>query len=86
PVVNKWYGPSIQVSGLLVARDIYETLSRKKLGDVVLLPPRVLNDDGYFLDDWTLEDLQQKLGVPCHVYDGNLAYLPEELATLSVAS
>ena len=86
PVVNKWYGPSIQVSGLLVARDIYETLSRKKLGDVVLLPPRVLNDDGYFLDDWTLEDLQQKLGVPCHVYDGNLAHLPEELAALSVAS
>ncbi len=86
PVVNRWYGPSIQVSGLLVARDIHETLSRKKLGDVVLLPPRVLNDDGYFLDDWTLEELQRKLGVPCHVYDGNLAHLPEELAALSVAS
>ncbi len=86
PVVNKWYGPSIQVSGLLVAQDIYDTLSRRKLGDVVLLPPRVLNDDGYFLDDWTMQDLEKKLGVPCHVYDGNLAFLPQELASLRAAS
>ncbi|RMH61031.1 MAG: DUF512 domain-containing protein [Calditrichaeota bacterium] len=86
PVINKWYGPSIQVSGLLVARDIYETLSQRDLGDVVLLPPRVLNDDGYFLDDWTLQDLENKLGVPCHVYQGNLAFLPEELAAMQVAS
>ncbi len=78
-VVNKWYGPSIQVSGLLVAEDIYQQLKEKELGDLVLLPPRVLNDDGLFLDDWTVNDLSEKLGVPCHVYSGPLAALPNEL-------
>lgn len=72
PVVNKWYGPSIQVSGLLVAGDIYDQLKVKQLGDIVLLPPRILNDDGLFLDDWTVEKLSEKLGVACHVYTGEL--------------
>ena len=79
PVVNKWYGPSIQVSGLLVAEDIYDQLQEKALGDIVLLPPRVLNDNDLFLDDWDLEKLSSKLGVPCHVYSGEISSLPEEL-------
>ncbi len=78
-VVNKWYGPSIQVSGLLVAEDIYNQLKEKELGDIVLLPPRVLNDDGLFLDDWSLEKLSDKLGVPCHVYSGEISDLVGEL-------
>lgn len=84
PVVNKWYGPSIQVSGLLVAEDIYDQLKDKPLGDIVLLPPRVLNNDGLFLDDWDLEKLSSKLGVPCHVYSGEIADLPNELENFIV--
>jgi NifB/MoaA-like Fe-S oxidoreductase len=34
-VINKWYGPSIQVSGLLVAEDIYEQLKSRELGELV---------------------------------------------------
>jgi len=79
PVVNKWYGPSIQVSGLLVAEDIYQQLKDKELGDLVLLPPRVLNNDGLFLDDWTVDDLSEKLGVACHVYTGEIADIVDEL-------
>lgn len=67
-VTNHFYGPTIQVSGLLVGEDIYNQLKDRELGDLVLLPPRVLNDDGLFLDDWTVADLEQKLGVACHVY------------------
>ena len=79
PVVNKWYGPSIQVSGLLVAEDIYEQLKNKELGDMVLLPPRVLNNDGLFLDDWTVDKLSEKLAIACHVYSGEIENLVEEL-------
>ena len=82
PVINKWYGPSIQVSGLLVAGDIYDQLKDRPLGDIVLLPPRVLNDDGLFLDDWTMDDLSLKLGVPCHVYTGEIADIPKEIELL----
>lgn len=82
PVVNKWYGPSIQVSGLLVAQDIYEQLKDRQLGDLVLLPPRVLNDDDLFLDDWTVEKLSQKLSVACHVYSAKLENLASEISEI----
>lgn len=82
PVINDWYGPTIQVSGLLVAEDINRQLQKHGLGDVVLLPPRVLNDNGLFLDDWTLEKLETSLGVPCHVYTESFAQLPEVLQML----
>ncbi len=77
PVVNQFYGPSIQVSGLLVGQDIYGQLKDHPLGDVVLLPPRVLNEDGLFLDDWTVDALQDKLDVPCHVFSEPLDMLPQ---------
>ncbi len=83
PVINKWYGPSIQVSGLLVAEDIYEQLKDKPLGEIVLLPPRILNDNGLFLDDWTLEKLSSKLGVPCYIYDNEISMLPNELESFN---
>lgn len=68
PLINRFYGPTIEVSGLLVAEDIYQQVKDRPLGDGLFLPPRVLNEDGLFLDDWTVEDLEQKLGVKCHVY------------------
>jgi len=75
PVENIFFGSTIQISGLLVGQDIYNQLKNENLGDAVLLPPRVLNEDDLFLDDWTVDDLQNKLGLPCHVYREPLAEL-----------
>ncbi len=83
PVENNFYGSTIQISGLLVGQDIYSQLKNEKLGDAVLLPPRVLNEDGLFLDDWTVNDLQEKLGVPCHVYRESLSELPQVINRLA---
>ena len=58
---NYFYGTSIVVAGLLVGCDIYNHLKNKDLGDYIILPPRVLNHDGVFLDDWMVEDLEKKL-------------------------
>jgi putative radical SAM enzyme (TIGR03279 family) len=71
-VKNEFYGHDITISGLLVGGDIYDQLKDRELGDVILLPPRVLNKDGYLLDDWTVEQLEEKLGRPCHVYTEEL--------------
>jgi putative radical SAM enzyme (TIGR03279 family) len=65
---NIFFGNSITVSGLLIGSDIYQQLKDNNLGDLALLPPRILNADGLMLDDWTLPMLQEKLGVPCYVY------------------
>jgi len=77
PVKNEFYGEAITVSGLLVGQDIYNQLKNHSLGNLVLLPPRVLNHNGLFLDDWTLPGLIEKLGTSCHVYTEAWADFPD---------
>ena len=61
PVDNRFFGGGVTVSGLLSGHDIADQLAALPLGDVVVLPPNCLNDDGVFLDDWSVERLQNKL-------------------------
>lgn len=68
PVINNFYGESITISGLLTGQDIYEQLRDKNLGDIVFLPPKVLNAEGYFLDNWTVSMLEEKLDATFYVY------------------
>ena len=67
-VENSFFGPGITVSGLLTGQDIARALQGRDLGEVVYLPPNVLNDDGLFLDDWTLEQLSLSIGVPARLF------------------
>ncbi|MGH7455747.1 MAG: DUF512 domain-containing protein, partial [bacterium] len=63
-VVNKFYGNTIRVSGLLTGQDIFAALQDRDLGAAVFLPKSCLNDKQVFLDDWKLTEMQDKLGVP----------------------
>jgi putative radical SAM enzyme (TIGR03279 family) len=72
-VPNLLYGRSVTVAGLLSGKCIYSALKGKDCGDMVLLPPDILNADGLFLDDSTVADLEQKLGAPVMVFDGHWA-------------
>jgi putative radical SAM enzyme (TIGR03279 family) len=74
-VKNNFYGENIQISGLLTGQDIYEQLKNIELGEKVLLPPRVLNEDRLFLDNWTVEKLSEKLGANCRVFTEDLAQI-----------
>jgi hypothetical protein len=38
---------------------------------MVLLPPEILNADGLFLDDMTIQELENLLKVPVMVFDGS---------------
>jgi putative radical SAM enzyme (TIGR03279 family) len=62
-ITNRFLGPRVTVSGLLTGRDIYHQLKNRRLGNIVFLPPNCLNEDGLFLDDWTPQQLEEKLGV-----------------------
>jgi putative radical SAM enzyme (TIGR03279 family) len=77
-IVNEFYGPSITVSGLLVGQDIYNQLKETSLGDYIILPPRCLNDNKVFLDDWTLPQLEEKLGRKLFIFPGSFKKLFEE--------
>jgi NifB/MoaA-like Fe-S oxidoreductase len=72
-VPNLLYGRSVTVAGLLSGNCIYSALKGKDCGDLVLLPPDILNGDGLFLDDSMVADLEQKLGVPAMVFEGHWA-------------
>ncbi len=65
PIENRLMGKSVTVSGLLGGKDFYRELkSSGNRGDIMILPPDCLNDDGLFLDDWTPADLEKKLKLP----------------------
>ncbi len=63
PVVNKFFGPEVTVAGLLCGQDVLETLENvKQLGDLVLLPRVMLDNEGQrFLDDMTVDEFKAKL-------------------------
>ena len=63
-ITNDFFGEQITVSGLLTGRDIIHQLQGKKLGDRVLLPQNVLRSgEDYFLDDVTVEEMENALQV-----------------------
>jgi putative radical SAM enzyme (TIGR03279 family) len=64
-VENTFFGPRVNVSGLLVSADIERALTGRELGDLVVLPRYALDyTGGRFLDEGTPEALQSAIGVP----------------------
>ena len=70
-VPNVLFGRNVTVAGLLSGKCLISSLKGKELGDLVLLPPDILNNDSLFLDDMTVAQLEEVLNVPVMVYDGH---------------
>ena len=71
-IVNKFFGETITVSGLVTGGDLIEQLKGKQLGDVLLLPENMLRYEGdLFLDNVSLDDVRQALGVRVDVTERN---------------
>ena len=59
-----FFGKIITVAGLLTGQDIAAQLSDKELGEKLFIPKVTLKaDEPVFLDDMTLDELSEKLGV-----------------------
>lgn len=62
---NGFFGPRVNVSGLLAGGDIERQLRGRDLGELAVLPRYALDYTGHrFLDDVTPEELQARLGTP----------------------
>lgn len=70
-VENRLFGGGVTVSGLLAGEDIIQALQTRPAGDMVLLPPNCLNEQGFFLDDLTPENLAERLELEIVVTDRN---------------
>lgn len=61
---SQYWGQEITVTGLLTGQDLLAGLAEKNLGDGILLPSLMLkHDDTKFLDDLTVADVSQQLGI-----------------------
>jgi putative radical SAM enzyme (TIGR03279 family) len=58
---NSLFGPTITTAGLLVGKDIMTALSDRHDLDIALIPAETINEDGIFLDDYTLEAVRESL-------------------------
>lgn len=64
PVENRLFGPSVTVTGLLSGKDVLKTLVGKTQADCLLVPSVALrNGEDDFLDNVTLKDMQESLGM-----------------------
>ena len=68
---NTFLGESVTTSGLLSAQDIIRTLQEGEPIGEVFLPPRILNTDGFFLDNMRPEDISKVCGIPVQVYNND---------------
>ena len=69
-VRNDFFGPLITVAGLVTGRDLLDQLRGRELGDKLLIPCHMLRSgENVFLDDVTVEKLEEELNVPVVVVD-----------------
>ena len=67
---ERFFGEKITVSGLLTGQDLEGELADKALGERLLIPCNMLRDgENVFLDDETVENLEENLHVPVQVVD-----------------
>jgi putative radical SAM enzyme (TIGR03279 family) len=65
PIASDYWGQTMTVTGLITGQDLVKNLQNLPLGDGILIPKVMLkHDEAKFLDDMTLTELEQKLGVP----------------------
>lgn len=64
-IKNDFFGHSIDVAGLITGRDLINQLRGRELGERVYITNRMLKDgEEIFLDDVTLSEASEALGVP----------------------
>ena len=65
PIVNRFFGETITVAGLVTGGDLIGQLRGKPLGERLLIPENMLrHGERVFLDDVSLDDVEWELGVP----------------------
>lgn len=63
-VTNKFFGSTVTVAGLLTGKDILKAVMGKTKADCLLVPNVALrNGSGLFLDNVSLKDLEENLGI-----------------------
>nr|MBC7244347.1 DUF512 domain-containing protein [Chloroflexota bacterium] len=69
-VPNQFFGPTVTVSGLLVAKDVINAFRDRTVGDLLVLPASMFDASGQVtLDDYQQTDMEKALGVRVAIAD-----------------
>jgi len=74
-VKNNFLGESVTVAGLLSGQDIISSLQAEPPIGEAFIPPRVLNTDGYLLDNMRPEDISRVINSPVQVFNDDFQSL-----------
>ena len=70
-IASRYWGQDLTVTGLLTGQDLLDTLSDRPCGDAILVPSVMLkHGETCFLDDRTVEELEQHLQTPILICEG----------------
>ena len=70
-VVNRFFGETITVTGLIVGRDLIESLKGKTFDRVLISESMLRENTNQFLDDLTLEEVCWIIGKPVRIVPNN---------------
>lgn len=72
PIVNEFFGGGVNVSGLVVGRDLINQLKDKELGDELLISSSMLRyENDLFLDNTSVEDVEKELNIKLSPVNNN---------------
>ena len=64
-IINDFFGHTITVAGLITGQDLIAQLKGEAIGQQLLIPANMLrHEQDKFLDDVTLQQVEEALGVP----------------------
>lgn len=79
-IKNEFFGGQIDVTGLVTGGDLINQLKGKELGDKLLIPACMLRFEGdVFLDDISVDDVREKLGINVKVTDNSGEAVVQEI-------
>lgn len=83
PIINDFFGHTIDVAGLVTGSDLIAQLKGKTLGNRLLIPQNMLrHGEGVFLDDVTIDDVERELQITVQPVDQDGATLFEAMTTI----
>ncbi len=72
PIKNEFFGGGVNVSGLIVGKDLINQLKDKELGDELLITSSMLRfENDLFLDDTSVEDVENTLNIKLSAVNNN---------------
>lgn len=72
PIENRYFGENITVTGLITGQDLIAQLKDKDIGEALLISSAMLrHDEEVFLDDTTVTQVAEALGVPVTVVNND---------------